>query len=241
MLRFDPPELRNDLARTIEAWKRQVALHREDDLSDDLVDITLPGFDPAEHEDKTITPETEFGLSLPKWDDAAIISYGGFVALAAELKQACLTNGCACWTDQRYLLRITPANDHTFIHLNRLLPDPDSEEERNIQLAYIERDRERRDLWEKIQRFMNHDIHGGEDEYDKELVAAWKETSGKALELVGKIDKPTRRYLAMPVSHDGIEATCSLTEGFTVFGPAVAASGDYDGDFPPHLPRRGVR
>ena len=79
MLRFDPPELREDLAVAIEAWKRKVESPRDGDFSDDLVDVALPGFDPAGHEDRTITPKTEFGLFLPKWEYTKVISYGGFV------------------------------------------------------------------------------------------------------------------------------------------------------------------
>jgi hypothetical protein len=236
VLKFDPPQLRDDLAQAIEVWKREVDIHREDDFSEDLVDITLPDFDPTEQEDRTITSETEFGLSLPKWEDAAIISYGGFVELAEELEQARSIEGCVCWTNQRYLLRVAPANDRTYVQLNRLLPEPDSEEEWEAQLTYIEQERERRILWEKLKRLLDRGVHRGEEGFDEELYADWNAVSGVTFKLAGKIDKPMRRYLTMPVSHDSIEATCSLTEGFTIFGPAVAASGDYDGDFPPIFP-----
>ncbi len=236
MLKFDPPQLRDDLARAIEVWKRQVDIHREDDFSEDLVDVTLPGFDPAEHEDRTITSETEFGLFLPEWEDAAAISYGGFVKLAEELEQARLIEGCACWTNQRYLLRVAPANDQTYVQLSRLLPEPESEEEREAQLTYIEKEREHSILQERLHRLLDRGVHRGEEGFDEELYADWVAVSGATLELADKIHKPTRRYLRMPVSHDSIEATCSLIEGFTIFGPAVAASGDYDGDFPPIFP-----
>lgn len=232
MLKFDPPKLREELAVAIEVWKRRVEPPRDDDFSDDLVDVTLPGFDPAEHEDKTITPKTEFGLCLPEWEDTAIISYGDFVELAAELEQARLIEGYACWTDRRYLLRVAPANDRTYAHLGRLLPEPESEQEREDQLAYVERDRERRAIRANLEPLLDRGIYRGDEGYDEELSAARDEASGKALELAGKIDKPTKRYLTMPVMHDGIDTTCSLTVGFTMFGIAVAASGDYDDDSP---------
>jgi hypothetical protein len=65
MLKFDPPELRDDLARTTEVWKRKVDVNAEDYFYDEFVDVTRPGFDAAEHEDRTIIPDTEFGLIYP--------------------------------------------------------------------------------------------------------------------------------------------------------------------------------
>jgi hypothetical protein len=49
------------------------------------------------------------------------------------MEQAHLIDGYACWTDRRYLLRVAPANDQTYVDLNRLLPEPTSEEERERQ------------------------------------------------------------------------------------------------------------
>jgi hypothetical protein len=118
--------LRDDLAQAIEVWKRKIDALREYCISEDIVDVTLPGFDPAKHEDETITPGSRFALSLPAWEDATTISYGDFVHLARELEQARLIERCACWTDRRYLLRVAPANYHTYLHLNRLLPEPES-------------------------------------------------------------------------------------------------------------------
>lgn len=233
MLRFDPPELRDELAAAIEVWKREVEPPSSDYFSDDIVDVTLPDFEPTEHDDRTITPQTEFQLLLHRWEDSATISYGGFVGLATELTQARLIDGYACLTDARYLLRVAPANYLTYAHLDRLLPEPGSIEEREAQVAYVKWDRERRALWEKLRRPSDHGASGGEGELDEDLAGAWREASEKAHELAGKIDKPTRRYLTMPVSYEIIDATCSLTTGFTVFGAAVAASGEYDKAFPP--------
>lgn len=196
------PELREDLARAIELWKRKVEPPRDDDFSDDLVDVTLADFDLAGHEERTITPKTEFGLFLPEWEDTKLISYGGFVELAKELERARLIGGYACWTERRYLLRVAPANDHTYTHLSRLLPEPESEEEREAQLLYIERDRERRVLSEKLEKLSDRGIHSGEEEFDEKLWAAWDEAPGNTLELASKMDKPTKRYLTMPVVHD---------------------------------------
>jgi hypothetical protein len=91
-------------------------------------------------------------------------------------------------------------------------------------------------LWEKLERLLDQGILRGEEGFDEGLYAEWVKVSDEVLGLATEIDKPTRRYLTMPVSHDEIEAVCSLTQGFTVFGPAVAASGDYDDDFPPIFP-----
>ena len=233
MLRFDPPELRDELAAAIEVWKREVAPPSPDYLSDDIVDVTLPDFEPAEHDDRTITPRTEFELLLHRWEDSATISYGAFIGLAKELTHARLIEGYACSTDARYLLRVAPVNYPTHAHLDRLLPEPESREEREAQLAYVERDRERRALWEKLRQPLDNGVHEGEGEFDEALSAAWREVSEKAHELADKIRKPTRRYLTIPVSYESIDATCSLTAGFTVFGAAVAASGEYDKAFPP--------
>ncbi len=139
MLKFDPPELRDDLARAIERWKRKVHVDLEDYFTNEFVDVTRPGFDAAEHEDRTITPETEFGLSLPEWDNVAVISCHSFIELTEEMEQAQLIERYACWTDRRYLLRVVPANDQTYVDFNRLLPEPESAEEREAQVTYIER------------------------------------------------------------------------------------------------------
>jgi hypothetical protein len=235
MLRFDPPELCEDLAKAIELWKRKVKPRRENDFSDDLVDVTLANFDPAGHEDRTITPSNEFGLFLPEWEDTKMISYGGFVELAKELERARLIGRYACWTGLRYLLRVAPVNDRTFAHFSRLLPEPESEQERDDQLAYVEWDREQKARWAKLVPLLDRGIYKGDEGFDEGLSAAWEEASQKTVELAQKVDKPTKRYLTMPVSHDGIDATCSLTAGFTIFGVEVAASGEYDDDFPPIL------
>jgi hypothetical protein len=235
IVRFDPPELHGELSHAIEVWKRMVNPPSADYFSDDLVDVTLPDFDPAEHADITITSQTEFELLLHGWEDSIPISYGAFIKLAKELSQARLVEGYACWTNARYLLRVAPANDSTYAHMVRLLPEPESKEEREAQLAYVERDRERRSIWEELRQPLDRGIYAGEEGFDEDLAATWEAASKEALELAGKIDKPTMRYFAMPVTHDGIDATCCLTAGFTVFGAAVAASGEYDKAFPPIL------
>jgi hypothetical protein len=233
VLSFDPPKLRDDLARAIEVWKRKVGVNREDDFSDEIVDVTLPGFSPDEYEDRTITPDTKFKLFLPEWEDAAIISYASFVELTEELEQASLIRGHACLTERRYLLRVAAANDETYVRFERMLPEPESEDERKSQLAYIERNREASALRTQLHRSFEAGTDTDDARFDQELFDAWQVARREALEHLSEIDKPTRRYLTMPVSYDGIEATCSLTTGFTVFGPAVAASGDYDKDLPP--------
>jgi hypothetical protein len=83
----------DDLARAIELWKRKVDINVEDHFSDEFVDVTRPGFGAAEHEDRTIIPETEFGLFLPEWDNVTIISCRGFIELTKEMEQAFLIEG----------------------------------------------------------------------------------------------------------------------------------------------------
>lgn len=236
MLKFNPPELQQELSLAIEIWKQVVNPPSVDYFSDDLIDVTLPDFDPAGHKDSTITPQTEFELLLHKWEDSATITYRAFIELAKELSQANLIERRACCTDVRYLLRVAPANDLTYVQLDRLLPEPESKEEREVQLEYVERDRERRVFSEKLDELLGRGIHHGEEDFDEELFAAWSEASEKVRSLAEKIDKPTKRYFTMPVMYGSIHATCSLTEGFTVFGAAVAASGDYDKVFPPIFP-----
>ena len=75
MLNFDPPELREELAAAIETWKQKIDISWEYDFSDDIVDVTDADFDAADYPDQTITHESEFKLGLPKWEDAARVTY----------------------------------------------------------------------------------------------------------------------------------------------------------------------
>lgn len=234
-MKFDPPELHEALAEAIEVWKRDVSHPRDGDFSEDIVDVTVPGFDAAALDDRTITPKTEFGLFLPKCEDTLTISYGRFIKLAKEQEEAQLTGGRECQTGLRYLLRVAPANDWTYAHLNRLLPEPASEEELAAQREYAVVDRKATDLRERLEQILDQGVSRGDEGFDEDLADAWHETSDKSLELATKIDRPTRRYYTMPVIQDVVDATCSLTTGFTVFGVAVAASGDYDDSLPPIL------
>ncbi len=68
-MRFDTPELREAVAGAIEVWKLEVSPSHDNDFSEDLVVVTVPRFHPGAYDDRIITPNTEFGLLLPKQED----------------------------------------------------------------------------------------------------------------------------------------------------------------------------
>src|SRR5215208_2205795 len=95
VLKFDPPELQDQLLAAIETWKQKIDITREDDFwddlnnfSDDTVDVTDAGFNAADYPDQTITCESEFDLGLPEWEGTARVTYGEFIELARELSSA---------------------------------------------------------------------------------------------------------------------------------------------------------
>lgn len=233
MLKFYPPELRDDLAAAIEAWKESIDISWAYDFSEDIVDVTDPDFDPADHEDRLITHETEFELSLPKWEDVTRVTYGEFIELVRELSGAELQDARECRTELRYLLRVDTANDQTTRFLLHTLPDAESESEAELQSEYIEIVRELEATSAKLREMFDKGIDRYDDRFDEVLWKTYQEATQHRRGLEEELEGTTRRYCQVEVSFDGHDATCSLTEGFTVFGTAVAASGDYDKYLPP--------
>ncbi len=79
MLRFDPPELCDEITATVESRVALTDPRWERDFSDDIVDVSHLEFDPADYEDTTITEGTKSTLSLPRWEDEVRLSYGEFI------------------------------------------------------------------------------------------------------------------------------------------------------------------
>jgi hypothetical protein len=233
VLNFDPPELREELAAAIETWKQMIDISLEYDFSDDIVDVTDADFDAADYPDQTITHESEFELGLPKWEDAARVTYGEFIELARELSGASLYENRECWTERRYLLRVDPANDQAMSYLWQTLPDPDTDADLKLQEEYVEAAREADALSAKLHEIYETSIDGDNQEPDEGLLEAGRVASTRRYQLSEKIKKRTQRYCSLDVSIDGVDVACSLTEGFTVFGATVAASGDYSKDLQP--------
>ena len=233
MLKFEPPELREELAAAIETWKQKIDISYEYDFSDDIVDVTDADFDVAKHTGKTITYESAFRLGLPKWEDAVRVTYGEFIELARELSGASLIENRECRTDRRYLLRVAPANDQADSYLWQTLPDPNSAADLKLQEEYVERSREADKLSARLHEMYDAGSDSDDEEIDQRLFEAWRHASTRRNELREKIEMNTQRYCSVGVSLDGQDATCSLTEGFTVFGAAVAATGDYSKDLQP--------
>jgi hypothetical protein len=241
VLKFEPQELRDELAEAIGIWKRMVweqelGFAWRDDFPLDLVDVTDPGFDPASYEDRTVTPDTEFELTLPRWQDATRITYGDFVRLARELAGAALAQNRECLTEHRYLLRVSPINDEAISYLWHTLPDPETEAHAEAQREYVERAREEAVLSAKLRGAYAASIDDEQEEWDQNQAAeAWKTASARLREVSERLRTRTQRYCSLVVPLEGQDVACSLTEGFTVFGAAVAASGDYNKDLPPIL------
>jgi hypothetical protein len=233
MLRFDPPSFRNELAEATETWKQMIDVSGEDDFPRDMVDVTDPDFDPADYEDRTVTPNTKCELTLPRWEEVAQFTYGEFVELARELPDAVLEGNVECRTEHRYLLRVRPANDQATRYLLHTLPEAETETERGLQEQYLEKRREERALWVELKAVFDEDIFPGDERFDEELSEAWDQARWRCSELGKELEKPVRRFCSVEASCDGNDVRCSLTEGFTVFGAAVAASGDYDKYLPP--------
>src|SRR5215217_2897230 len=150
VLKFDPPELQDQLLAAIETWKQKIDITWEYDFSDDIVDVTDAGFNAADYPDQIITYESEFDLGLPKWEDAARVTYREFIELARELSGAKLIENRECWTERRYLLRVTPATDQTVSYLWQTLPDPNADADPELQEEYVERAHEADALFAKL-------------------------------------------------------------------------------------------
>jgi hypothetical protein len=248
VLKFDPPELQDQLLAAIETWKQKIDITREDDFwddlddfsddtvvnfSDDIVDVTDAGFNAADYPDQTITCESEFHLGLPEWEGTARVTYGEFIELARELSSAELIENRECLTEHRYLLRVAPANDQTVSYLWQTLPEPNSDVVARLQEKYVKRSREADALFAKLREMDDASSDGEDQQLDKDLLDAWRDASSRRNELSEKIRSRAPRYCSLRVSLDSEDATCALTEGFTVFGAAVAAAGDYSKDFQP--------
>lgn len=233
MLSFDPPDLRDELAAAIDVWKQQIDISEDYDFSEDVVDVTKSDFDPAEYEDRTVTYGSEFDLGLPKWEDVARVTYGRFIELARELSGAALKENRECWTERRYLLRVDAANDQTTRFMLHTLPDAESEAEQQLQEEYLELVREVETMSAKLREMFDEGIDRYDERFDEELWETYQQATQQRRKLTEKVEGATRRYCSAGVSLDGQDIMCSLTEGFTVFGAAVAASGNYDKDLPP--------
>lgn len=239
VLKFEPHELRDELAEAIETWKqriweRGIGSSWKNDFPLDLIDVTDPDFDPVGHEDRIITPETEFELTLPRWQESTRITYGDFVRLVRELAGATLGEHRECCTEHRYLLRVSPINDEAIKYLWHTLPDPETDAHAEAQREYVERAREEAALSARL-RELHYASTDDEQAWDQDQAEAWKTASTRLREVSERLRTPTQRYCSLTVPLDGQDVACSLTEGFTVFGAAVAASGDYNKDLPPIL------
>lgn len=235
MLRFNPPELRDELATAIEAWKQRIDITEEYDFSEDIIDVTDSNFNPADYEDQTITYESEFNLGLPKWEDSARVTYEEFIALSFELAEANLIENRECWTKRRYLLRVSESNDQATRFLLHNLSEAESRAELDLQCEYLQVARESEALRSRVHEVFQADTDEYDEQFEEELWEPYREATGRRYQLLRELEKPTSRYCSVGVTLDDHEITCSLTEGFTVFGAAVAASGDYDKDLQPAM------
>jgi hypothetical protein len=104
-----------------------------------------------------------------------------------------------------------------------------------LQEEYLKSIREAELLWEKLKVLVDEDIYNDDERFDEDLSEAWHQARQRREELRGELEKPAQRYCSIGASLNGHDVTCSLTEGFTVFGAAIAASGDYDKYLPPIL------
>lgn len=239
MLKFEPHELRDELAEAIKIWKQRIWEQEigsgwRDNFPGDLIDVTDSNFNPADYEDQTITSDTEFELTLPRWQDAEHITYGEFIHLARELVGATLADHRECWTEHRYLLRVSPNNDKASNYLWHTLPEPVSEADAKAQEEYVKQKREYEELGAKLGEMSDASLED-EQKWDQDLVEAWRRSSERVREISKRLDTHTQRHCSLEVPLEGQNVMCSLTEGLTVFGAAVAASGDYSKDLPPIL------
>lgn len=233
MLLFDPPELRNHIAEALGTWEKLVGYDWDRDFSDDVIDVSDPDFNPAEYGDSTITKDDSFTLSLPRWEDEVRVTYGEFVELAAELQHADLRGNVECWTGSRLLVRVSPTNEEAYLYLYRTLPEAETEEERRSQLSLIEQRKKVAALYAQTPK--PRDL-AQDDTYDEELLTAYLDASRRERELSEQVEKSGGRYCSIESrSLDEKEVTCALVKKFTLFGPAIAASGTYDKYLPPVL------
>ena len=186
VLKFDPPELQDQLLAAIETWKQKIDITWEYDFSDDIVDVTDAGFNAADYPDQIITYESEFDLGLPKWEDAARVTYREFIELAGELSSANLIQNRECLTEHRYLLRVAPANDQTGSYLWQTLPEPNSDVDPRLREEYIEWSREADALFAKLREMDDASSDGDDQEPDKDLFDAWRDATSRRNELSEK-------------------------------------------------------
>jgi hypothetical protein len=105
MLRFDPPNFRQELRNAL-AWLEKKFQLEPADLSDDLARFIDEGCDPTEPPDDLITPESVVAVCLPRCDVEQEMAYGTLLEIVQELATAELTDNVECWTEKRLLLRV---------------------------------------------------------------------------------------------------------------------------------------
>lgn len=230
MLRFEPPELKDEFTQTVKAWTEKFEFS-ELVLSEDcgfIMDLIFEGLDPSEYEDITVDQNYLLGIELPRWHGTAYFSYTQLVDLLKELEEAKLHENKICKTSKRFLARVEAVNETAIRFLYHAIPEAEENEEEKTRNEIVEVREKISILGKNLDRL---DVGAARDEVFKE----WTAARNREQELFQEIRKSTERFCIHRFVFDGTEICCSLTQGFSIFGILIAQAGEYDKYFPPIL------
>lgn len=108
MLEFASDEFKNKLVAAIVNLKKRGQFQILD--SEDLIDPTLPDFNPEDFDDQVINWDDTFPLYLPGMEDGQTITYRDYIDLASELERIEFCSQIECRTNKRFLLRVEYIN-----------------------------------------------------------------------------------------------------------------------------------
>jgi hypothetical protein len=232
MLIFEPPELQEQLTKAVKAWPEELEFDLSFDLSDDLdfiKDLCSEDFDPSQYKDIKIDSSYLVEIRLPRWDEVALVSCQEFIDLQEELEGAKLFENETCRSNKRVLTRVEPVNEVAVKFLYHAVPDAEDKQGGEIRKQVIDLREEISALGKKLDELDRN------DSLRDEVLSDWLSKRDYEQELFREIKKSTERFCIQNFSSDGVEISCSLTRGFSIFGILIACAGEYDKYFPPIL------
>lgn len=229
MLYFEPLELQEKLSKAVKAWTDKFEL----DLPEEpvfIVDLCSENFDPSQYEDQTIDANYLLEIELSRLGEVASVSCQEFIDLIEELQSAKkLYENKICRSNKRTLIRVAPVNEKAERFLYHAIPTAEDDEEEKIRVKIIE-SREKIHVLGKELEELSID-----NPLRDEIWQKWISERDYERELIQKIKKSTEKFCIQKFILNGVEVSCSLVRGFTIFGILVACAGEYDKYFPPIL------
>ena len=137
MLTFNPPELKDSLAKAAKTWTDEFNLEYPDDAESFFPDLCSDDFDPSQHEDAEIDAGHLIELSLPRCDEAATVSCEQFIDLVEDLRETKLYENTICRSKKRVVIRVETEDYESDRFLYYALPEAVSDQEKEVQREII--------------------------------------------------------------------------------------------------------